>query len=79
MENKNAYTAEMEYWMKEGPRTGAFLLVIPGATCMGIGAGLLNGNVPSYGLIGFGAGLVIWGLAVVFRPFTPGSPYEAKT
>jgi hypothetical protein len=54
----------MKYWMKRGPKTGAFLLVIPGCTAIGIGAGLLALNPMPYGVIGFGAGLLVWGLIV---------------
>jgi len=41
----------MRYWVKEGPKTAAFLLVIP---------------IP-YAIVGFGAGLLVWGLVVVLR------------
>jgi hypothetical protein len=52
------------YWAKRGPKTAAFLLVIPGSTVLGYGAGLLLSSLVPYALIGFGAGLLIWGLVV---------------
>jgi len=32
----------MRYWMRQGPKAAAFLLVIPGCTVIGYGAGLLS-------------------------------------
>lgn len=54
----------MRYWMKHGPKTAAFLLVIPGCTAIGIGVGLLASNPIPYDVIGFGAGLLVWGVIV---------------
>jgi hypothetical protein len=54
----------MRYWMQHGPKTGAFLLVIPGCTVIGCGAGLLASNPIPYTAIGLGVGLLIWGLVV---------------
>lgn len=56
--------SEMKYWARQGPKTAAFLLVIPGSTIIGLGVGLLtNQTIPS-GVIGFGVGLLCWGLIV---------------
>lgn len=42
-------------------------LVIPGATLLGMGIGLLVGN-PGFGLfMGLGAGMVYWGTLITFR------------
>jgi len=57
----------MRYWVKEGPKTAAFLLVIPGCTVMGYGAGMALQNPIPYAIVGFGAGLLVWGLVVVLR------------
>lgn len=47
--------------------SAAFLLVIPGATLLGLGIGLMLGQ-PGFGLIaGIGAGLLLWGITVVLR------------
>jgi hypothetical protein len=54
----------MQYWMRQGPRTAAFLLVIPGCGIMGYGIGLLSSRPIPDSLIGFGAGLLTWGLIV---------------
>lgn len=54
----------MRYWMRQGPKTAAFLLVIPGCLLIGCGTGLLLHNPVPYGVIGFGAGLLVWGLVV---------------
>lgn len=54
----------VKYWVKQGPKTAAFLLVIPGCTAMGYGAGMLSASVIPYSVIGFGAGLLVWGLVV---------------
>jgi hypothetical protein len=53
-----------KYWIKQGPKTAAFLLVIPGCTVMGYGLGMLLGSLIPYSVIGFGAGLLAWGLVV---------------
>ena len=64
-----AYHPEMDprttrEWMRPRPNAGAFLLVIPGCTAIGYGAGpLVNHSLP-YCVIGFGAALLIWGLIV---------------
>jgi hypothetical protein len=52
------------YWEKRGPKIAAFLLVIPGATLIGLGAGLVASQIVAGTVIGFGAGLLIWGLVV---------------
>ncbi len=54
----------MQYWMRQGPKTAAFLLVIPGCAAIGYGAGLLANHLLPYSVIGVGAGLLIWGLIV---------------
>ena len=54
----------IKYWMKQGPRTAAFLLVIPGCVAIGVGVGLLAGNPLPYSVIGLGLGLVTWGMIV---------------
>jgi hypothetical protein len=53
-----------QYWMRQGPKTAAFLLVIPGCAIVGAGIGLLLFHPLPYSLIGFGAGLLVWGLIV---------------
>jgi hypothetical protein len=53
-----------KYWMRKGPKTAAFLLVIPGSTIIGYGVGLLLLNPFPCGVIGFGAGLLAWGFIV---------------
>jgi hypothetical protein len=53
-----------QYWMRQGPKTAAFLLVIPGCATIGYGVGLLTGNHLPCSVIGTGAGLLIWGLIV---------------
>jgi len=53
-----------QYWMRQGPKTAAFLLVIPGCTAIGYGVGLLATHAVPYSVIGLGAGLLIWGLIV---------------
>ena len=57
--------SEMKYWARRGPKTAAFLLVIPGTTLIGLGVGLLTGQLVPGLVIGFGAGLLLWGLIVV--------------
>lgn len=56
----------MRYWMRQGPKTAAFLLVIPGCTIIGYGIGLLAVHSLPYSVVGFGAGLLGWGLIVSF-------------
>ena len=56
----------MRYWMRQGPKTAAFLLVIPGCAIIGYGIGLLAMHALPYSVIGFGAGLLVWGLIVSF-------------
>jgi hypothetical protein len=56
----------MRYWMRQGPKTAAFLLVIPGCAIIGYGIGLLAKTPLPYSVIGFGAGLLVWGLIVSF-------------
>jgi hypothetical protein len=56
--------AGMKYWARRGAKAGAFLLVIPGSAIIGLGIGLLtNHPIPST-VIGFGAGLLLWGVIV---------------
>jgi len=54
----------MKYRMRQGPRTAAFLLVIPGCAIIGCGVGLLVSHPLPPTLIGFGTGLFTWGLIV---------------
>ena len=54
----------MRYWIRQGPKAAAFLLVIPGCAIIGYGAGLLANHSLPYSMIGFGAGLLLWGLIV---------------
>ena len=54
----------MRYWMRQGPKTAAFLLVIPGCAIIGAGVGMLLRNALPCGVIGFGAGLLVWGMIV---------------
>ncbi len=54
----------MKYWMRKGPKTAAFLLVIPGCAIIGYGTGLLLSNPIPYSVIGFGGGLLAWGFIV---------------
>ncbi|HEV7966671.1 MAG TPA: hypothetical protein VGP19_03815 [Candidatus Acidoferrales bacterium] len=56
----------MRYWMRQGPKAAAFLLIIPGRAILGHGAGLLARHSLPYSVIGFGAGLLIWGWIVSF-------------
>lgn len=56
----------MRYWMRQGPKAAAFLLVIPGCAIIGYGAGLLANHSLPCSVIGFGAGLLTWGLIVSF-------------
>jgi hypothetical protein len=58
---------EIQYWMQEGPKSGAFLLIIPGSIVFGGAWGWLLGNPAPYSAMGLGAGMVLWGLIVVFR------------
>ena len=57
-------TEEMKYWAKRGPKTAAFLLVIPGSAIIGLGIGLHTSYTIPTTVIGFGAGLLLWGLIV---------------
>ncbi len=56
----------MRYWMRQGPKAAAFLLVIPGCALIGYGIGVLARLPLPYGVIGVGAGLLVWGLIVSF-------------
>jgi len=56
----------MRYWMRQGSKAGAFLLVIPGCAIIGYGLGLLASRALPCSVIGLGAGLLIWGLIVSF-------------
>jgi hypothetical protein len=58
----------MRYWMQQGPRTAAFLLVIPGCTAIGYGVGLLAQKPLPWGIIGGSLGLLVWGLVIAFTP-----------
>jgi hypothetical protein len=58
----------MRYWMQHGPRTAAFLLVIPGCVAIGYGVGLLAQRPLPWAIIGGGAGLLAWGLIVALTP-----------
>ncbi len=58
----------MRYWMRQGPKTAAFLLVIPGCATIGYGIGLLASRPLACGVIGIGAGLLVWGLVVALAP-----------
>jgi len=57
----------IRYWMKEGPKTAAFLLVIPGPALMGYGVGMLYERIIPGSLIGTGAGILLWGLVVALK------------
>ena len=57
-------TKEMKYWMRRGAKTAAFLLVIPRSTIIGLGIGLLTSYTIPTTVIGFGAGLLLWGFIV---------------
>jgi hypothetical protein len=50
--------------MRQDSKTAAFLLVIPGCAIVGYGIGLLASHPLPYSVIGFGAGLLVWGLIV---------------
>ncbi len=54
----------MQHWMRQGTKTAAFLLVIPGCTVIGYGIGLLTKHSLPFSVIGLGAGLLTWGLIV---------------
>lgn len=58
---------EEMYWTREGSRTAAFLLVIPGAALFGFGYGLISNLQIPGAIMGTGAGLMIWGLIVALR------------
>jgi hypothetical protein len=73
MTHDTAYQPErdpqmMRYWMQQGPRTAAFLLVIPGCAAIGYGVGLLAQKPLPWAIIGAGAGLLFWGLIVALTP-----------
>ena len=53
-----------QYWMRQGPKTAAFLLVIPGCATIGYGVGMLTAHPLPDSVIGLGAGLLVWGLIV---------------
>jgi hypothetical protein len=55
---------DWEYWARRGSKTGAFLLVIPGCAIIGARIGMLMKSVEPYTVIGFGAGLLVWGIIV---------------
>jgi len=61
-------TEEQLYWAKRGPKTAAFLLVIPGTTILAFGIGMLLDHPIPFSIVGFGAGLLIWGLIVALNP-----------
>jgi hypothetical protein len=54
----------MRYWMRQGPKTAAFLLVIPGCAAIGFGVGMLASKPTPFSVIGLGVGLLVWGLIV---------------
>ncbi|HXC32490.1 MAG TPA: hypothetical protein VNZ56_08470 [Verrucomicrobiae bacterium] len=54
----------MRYWMRQGPKAAAFLLVIPGCALIGYGIGMLLRNALPCSVIGFGGGLLLWGMIV---------------
>jgi hypothetical protein len=54
----------MRHWIRNGPKTAAFLLVIPGCGIIGYGIGLLTSKPLPCSIIGVGAGLLVWGLIV---------------
>lgn len=57
----------MESTKEHRSSTAAFLLVIPGATIVGLGVGLMFRQA-GFGLItGIGGGLLLWGLIAAFR------------
>lgn len=55
---------EMKYWARRGTKTAAFLLVIPGCALIGVGIGMAMAQIVPASVIGFGAGLLVWGLVV---------------
>jgi hypothetical protein len=55
---------DMKYGARRGPATAAFLLVIPGSTLIGLGIGMLTSHMMPNAVIGFGAGMLLWGLIV---------------
>jgi hypothetical protein len=61
---RNFDAERMAYWERRGPKIAAFLLVIPGATVIGVGIGMVASQIIPASVIGFGAGLLIWGLVV---------------
>ena len=63
-ENYKMDAEELKYWARRGTKTAAFLLVIPGCTVIGLGIGMLTRQQVPSAVIGFGAGLLVWGLIV---------------
>jgi hypothetical protein len=55
---------EIKYWARRGPKTAAFLLVIPGAAIAAAGVGMLLGQMIPFTIIGLGLGMLLWGLIV---------------
>jgi hypothetical protein len=59
---------ELERRAPRGARTAAFLLVIPGSAIVGVGAGMLIGQILPISVLGLGAGMLFWGLIVALAP-----------
>jgi|GEM_PF-4345556 len=55
---------DWEYLTRRGSKGAAFLLVIPGCAIIGTGIGMLMKAVVPDSVIGFGAGLLVWGIIV---------------
>jgi hypothetical protein len=55
---------DMRNWAQRGTTTAAFLLVIPGSILIGLGIGMLTSHMMPNAVIGFGAGMLLWGLIV---------------
>lgn len=53
---------EKLYWQRQDAKGAAFLLVIPGCAAIGSGIALLVSHWVPSSLIGFGVGLLLWGL-----------------
>lgn len=51
---------------QQQPREG-WLLIVPGSSLIGVGIGLLVNRVFEGGMIGVGAGTLVWGLIVSLR------------
>jgi hypothetical protein len=62
--NKAIDESELQYWAHRGPKTAAFLLVIPGTAILGVGLGLLFQQLLPWSVMGVGGGLLLWGLIV---------------